>query len=127
MAQRVIFEEWRRIIVDPTSNFVNYYDTYIGEIVVQKLDAMGNVSHSILYEEAFPVAIYEQELSSTNNDWLKLSIQFSYRKWRTKLDLKAAKNAGFPSTEIPSSPGEEQNPTDIFNKTPAPKVPTFRP
>ncbi len=125
MAQRKIFEEWRRIIIDPTSNYVNYYDTYVGEILVQKLNQSGQASHSVLYEEAFPIAIYEQELASTNNDWLKLSVQFSYRRWRTKLDLTAASTAGFGSVEIPEAPGEVGNPSDIFKNTPVPKVPSF--
>lgn len=127
MAQRMVFEEWRRIIVDPTSNYVNYYDTYVGHIIVQKLNQAGQIVHSVLYEEAFPVAIFEQELSSTNNDWLKLSVQFSYRRWRSRLDLNAASEAGFGSIEIPQAPGEENNPNDLFKDIPLPKVPEFKP
>jgi hypothetical protein len=127
MAQRKVFEEWRRIIIDPTTNYVNYYDTYVGEIIVQKLNQSGEAVHSVLYEEAFPVAIFEQELSSTNNDWLRLSVQFSYRRWRTRLDLNAASSAGFGSIDIPQAPGEEENPSDLFKNTPAPRVPEFKP
>lgn len=127
MAQRKVFEEWRRIIVDPTTNFVNYYDTYVGEILVQKLDQESKVVHTTVYEEAFPIAIYEQELAASNNDWLRLTVQFSYRRPRTVLDIVAANNAGFPGGTIPQAPGEDSNPTDIFQNTPAPKVPPFQP
>jgi hypothetical protein len=127
MAQRMVFEEWRRIIVDPTSNYVNYYDTYIGHILVQKLNQAGQVVHNVMYEEAFPIAIFEQELSSTNNDWLRLSVQFSYRRWRSRLDINAASTAGFGSFDIPEAPGEIDNPNDLFKNTPVPKVPAFKP
>lgn len=132
MAQRQVFEEWRRIIVDPTTNYVNYYDTYVGEVVVQKLSAMGVVTYSCIFEEAYPVAILEQELSSGSNEWLKLTVVMAYRRWRSVTDLKAANRAGVGGGSslpggIPTPPGEVKNPDDIFDKTPVPKVPEFKP
>lgn len=127
MAQRKVFEEWRRIIVDPTTNYVNYYDTYVGNLIVEKLNQKGNVVHTVLFEDVFPVAIFEQELSSNNNDWLKLSIQFSYRRWRTRMDQAAAKRGGYPEGEIPETPGTEEYPHDVFKDTKAPQVPKFQP
>jgi hypothetical protein len=77
MSQRYIFEEWRRIIVDPTTNYVNYYDKYVGYAFIQKLDQTGKVVHGIVCEEIYPIAIFEQELAAQNNDWLRLTVQFS--------------------------------------------------
>lgn len=126
MAQRRIFDEWRRIIVDPTTNFVNYYDTYIGQIFLYKLDQSGNKVHGLTYEEVFPLAIYEQELSANNNDWLRLNVSLSYRRMRTGADLRAADRIGGGNT-LPPSPGQTENPDDVFKNTPAPKVPEFKP
>lgn len=125
MSQRKIFEEWRRIIVDPTSNYVNYYDTYVGEVFVNKLNSDGLVIHTALFEEVYPVAILEQELNSANNDWLRLTVILAYRRWRTLLDLKAANQAGFGSVSIQPSPGVDDNPTDVFKQTRVPTVPKF--
>lgn len=134
MAQRKVFEKWRRIIVDPTTNYVNYYDTFVGEVIVQKLSPMGVATYTCLFEEAFPVSILEQELGSGNNDWLRLTVVMSYRRWRSKDDLNAAYRAGFTAERslpegIPTPPGEIKyaNPNDIFKNTIVPKVPEFKP
>jgi hypothetical protein len=128
MAQRKLFEEWRRLVVDPTSNYVNYYDTYIGNVYILKLDQSGKIVHQLFVEEAFPVAILEQELSTQGNEWLRITVQLSYRRWRGQFDLAAANRAGFDGTDLtPSPPGEVVNPGDVFAGTPAPKVPTFEP
>lgn len=128
MAQRKLFEEWRRLVIDPTSNYVNYYDTYIGNVYILKLNQSGNIVHQLYVEEAFPVAILEQELSTQGNDWLRVTVQLSYRRWRTEFDIAAANRAGFEGTDPnPTPPGETQNPDDIFVGTPAPRVPRFEP
>lgn len=138
MSQRKIFEEWRRIIVDPTSNYVNYYDTYVGKIRVKKLSPAGKISHWIDYEEAYPLAILEQEMASGNNDWLKLTVIMAYRRWRSKLDYYAADKADSslglvkpPGDADDSSEGESSQenpgPLDMFRETLVPKVPKFKP
>ena len=126
MSQRYVFEEWRRLIVDPTTNYVNYYDKYVGYAFVWKLDQSGKFVYGAVCEEIYPVAILEQELAAQNNDWLRLSVQFSYRRWRGIYDIAAARKAGFESV-IPTAPGEDINPGDVFSKTPAPSVPKFVP
>lgn len=131
MAQRKLFEEWRRLVVDPTTNYVNYYDSYIGHIWIWKLDQLGNSVHGIYVEEVFPVAIMEQELAYQNNEWLRLTVQLSYRRWRAINDLRAAARAGNEMDPNPQPPGESENPSDPrndpFEGTPAPKPPRFEP
>jgi hypothetical protein len=128
MAQRKVFEEWRRIVVDPTSNYVNYYDTYVGEIWIWKLDQAGKFVHGVYVEEVYPVAIMEQELSYQNNEWLRMTVQMSYRRWRGIYDIIAATKAGFGSQDPnPQPPGKEPNLEDPFRNTPAPKPPKFEP
>lgn len=128
MAQRKIFDEWRRIIVDPTSNYVNYYDTYVGDIIVQKLDQEGRPSHSVIYEEAFPVSILEQELSSQANDWLRLTVVMAYRRWRSGADLYAAGRSNFGG-RVTMPPAGDGTPyaDDIFQNSTFPSVPEFKP
>lgn len=125
MAQRKVFEEWRRMVVDPSSNYVNYYDTYVGEVWIWKLDQEGNFVHGVYVEEVYPVAILEQELAYQNNEWLRMTVQLSYRRWRGIYDLIAAQKAQTGST-IPEAPGKEHS-DDVFADTPAPKVPKFEP
>lgn len=127
MAQKIIFDEWRRLIVDPTTNFVGYYDTYVGEVEVHKLDQEGNITHTVYYEEAFPLAIFEQELNSGGNEVLRLSVQMSYRRSRTIYDYNASDKANTGDSGIPPSAGEETNPNDIFRNQTVHKVPKFTP
>lgn len=127
MAQRILFEEWQRLAVDPTTNYVGYFDDYVGGLQVNKLNQDGEIIHTVSYEDAWPVAIFEQELSVENNTVLRLTVQFSYRRPRTVFDQAAASAAGYGETEIPVAPGEDQNPNDIFKTTEVHKVPKFTP
>lgn len=126
LAQRRIFEEWRRLVVDPTTNYVNYYDRYVGNTWIWKINQKGEYEYGVLVEEVYPVSIMEQELSYQNNDWLRLTVQLSYRRWRGIHDMIAAVRSKFAS-EVPGAPGEIPNPKDPFKNTPAPTVPKFEP
>jgi hypothetical protein len=124
MAQRQVFEKWQRSIVDPSTNYVNYYDNYIGTVLVSKLDNEGYPRYAVTYEECYPIGIIEQELSAGNNEFLRLFVQFAYRRWRTSQDTQAvSKTAG--QYEIPKPPGDAdaQDPKDIYKGTPMPSVP----
>lgn len=94
MIERTFFDLWHRYIISPKSQYMNYYDNYVGTIVIQKTDnsndfasiAGGLVSTYIL-EEAYPKTIQAQELSySSTDEYLKLTVEFSYARFRTSLD-----------------------------------------
>jgi hypothetical protein len=108
MAQRTLFERWHRYIIDPTCNYVNYYDNYIAPAVeVCKLDQNGYVQHRVFFEEVYPKAIMEQELGAANNEALRLNILFAYKRWRSPQDKAAAANLGMNSTWTPEPPGPD--------------------
>lgn len=73
MLIRSVFDQWHSIITDPTNNYFNYYDTYVGSLEIQKLDERNSTRYRILLEEVYPVLISSQELNSgTVNEYLRL-------------------------------------------------------
>lgn len=125
MAQRKLFDEWQRIIVDPTTNYANYYDNYVGSIVIYKLDQRDRVGHAVYVEEAYPVAVFEQEMAAGANDWLRLTVQFAYRRWRSYNDITAASKNADLGQAIPTPPNGADFVDDPFKGIKVPNVPKF--
>jgi hypothetical protein len=124
MASRRIFEKWQRSIIDPTTNYVNYYDNFYGDISVFKLDQSNGATHLVKYEEVWPIGIIEQELSAGNTDFLRLFVQFAYRRWRTPQDSEAGSNP--VGTFQPPSAGDGTfNKDDGFKDKSFPSVPSM--
>jgi hypothetical protein len=89
MLERKSFESWQSSIQDPTNNYLNYYEDYIGHITVVKYNDQDLPVHSVMFEEAYPVLIEPQQLSwqpSTERP-LGLRISFAYLKWRSAEDV----------------------------------------
>lgn len=98
MLVRSVFDQWHSIITDPTNNYFNYYDTYVGNLEIQKLDEQNNTTYTILVEEVYPITITAQELNSNSqNEYLRLNISFAYRRWRTPLD---SPNGAFSGPDV---------------------------
>lgn len=95
MVERTFFDVWSSFIHNPHNNYMNYLDDYVGTIVVVKLnDATGpgqvsaaNAMSVWMLQEVYPVTIQAQELSYASDDYLRLNVQFAYRKWICGSDL----------------------------------------
>jgi hypothetical protein len=94
MLERTFFDIWHQFIISPGSQYMEYYTDYVSTITIQKLDNswspisfVGSMISTYTLEEAYPVSIQAQELSYDATDqYLKLTVQFAYSKWKCTLD-----------------------------------------
>lgn len=94
MSQRTIFDGWHSLITDPTNNYFNYYDNYKSTIIIQKLDEQNNISYTVVVDEAYPVTVESQQLDANATDqYLRCTVQFAYRRWRTLADIQLSGTA----------------------------------
>jgi len=95
MVERAFFDLWQQSIVYPKSNYMNYYNDYVGRVLVQKVDnagwsvgsVVGEAISTFILEEAYPKVVQEQELAyGSKNEVMTLTVEFSYARWRSSLD-----------------------------------------
>lgn len=95
MVERAFFDLWQQSIVYPKSNYMNYYNDYVGRVLVQKVDnagwavgsVVGELISTYILEEAYPKVVQEQELAyGSKNEVMTLTVEFSYARWRSSLD-----------------------------------------
>lgn len=97
MVERTFFDLWTSFIHNPHNNNMNYLDTYTSSIVVVKVNDVSFLEDAIpitalnavsvwQLENCYPVTIAPQELSYGADDYLRLDVQFAYRKWISAVD-----------------------------------------
>lgn len=132
MFERSFFDIWQSLIISPSSQYMEFYENYIGTVVIQKVsnraaaavttekdaktgnDVMVVTPVSTDYEklstyvllEAYPVNIQSQELSYGDDQYLKLTVQFAYSKWKSAIDIA---NPRDPNLNISSGMGTPNN------------------
>lgn len=90
MYERTFFDYWHQKIMNPSSQYMEYYENFVGSVVIQKLDnsnsfqsTAGEIFSTYVLEEAYPVSIQEQTLNAGEKDsYLKLTVEFSYARWK---------------------------------------------
>lgn len=106
MIERTFFDLWHQLIISPGSQYMEFYESYVGTLVVQKisnavatkgaqkgqLSKKQNLATYVLME-AYPVSIQAQELNYSDGEYLKLTVQFAYAKWKSILDLAFAQDS----------------------------------
>ena len=97
-SEKIFFEEWQKKIYEPGTFNMNYYNDFVGEILVKQISKgrsaslPGNVvtfsgakekeaSYGCKLFEVFPKAIGPQDLAMGNAELQKLSVTFAYRYW----------------------------------------------
>lgn len=95
MAERKQFESWQSAIQDPTNNYMNYYEDYVGDLTIVKFNDQNAPSHFIVCEEVFPILIESQPLSwqPSAEKVLGLRVGFAYLKWRSQEDIIRSEQA----------------------------------
>lgn len=111
MVERLFFDLWHQMIMNSGSQYMEFYDNYVGSIIVQKLSnfvpskikvpgskpgeekeikidqntatKVGQALSTWKLLEVYPVSIQAQELNYADNDYLRLTVQFSYAKWHS--------------------------------------------
>jgi len=125
MGVRGIFDEWQSVISDPTNNYFNYYDNYVGTVYVYKTDEDFNFKYAYIIEEAYPLTVEAQQLDANAGDqYLRLTVQFAYRRWRTFSELVSGGGAfsGDPN-KVFNGKGQLELQKPIPNRI-TPKTPT---
>ncbi len=80
--ERKFFEDWQEMVFDRDSWQVNYYDTYVGSMILRSLDSADGAPYSVYIYEAWPKTIGPQEFSyASNNAYQTVSVEFAYRSW----------------------------------------------
>ena len=83
------FDDWQAAIISPDGkNSPNYYNNYIGEIEIVRLNnqaedfTIAQNYYGVKLLEAYPSAVGEVALGhSMGGEVLKLSVTFKYRRW----------------------------------------------
>ncbi len=90
MTERLFFDTWQALIMNPKRQYMHYYDTYVGTVSVLKLanseesSAISAAAANYHLLEAYPVSVTSQELSySSTETYLSLDVGFAYRRWTT--------------------------------------------
>lgn len=113
MIERTFFDVWQQLIISPGSQYMEFYENYVGSVVIQKVSNLGTVENksqkdnknqdpppykkfeklaTYVLQEAYPISIQSQELSYSDGDYLKLTVQFAYSKWKSVLDFSMPNN-----------------------------------
>jgi hypothetical protein len=83
MAEKRYFDEWQDEIQDPDSFDVAYYDDLIGTLSVKILNEKDVEIYSVDMIEAYPINVSSINVGwGQNNEYMKFSVTFSYRKWK---------------------------------------------
>ena len=88
LEERVFFEEWQKQAFDVTTWDMGYYHDYVSVIDLYLLNRKNKRRFGLRIHEAFPKTIAATNLSqASNNEIIKISVNFSFRYWST-LDIK---------------------------------------
>jgi hypothetical protein len=118
MDEKKTFDTWQRQIINPVNGILNYYDSYVGKIMIMTLDDEGNPSYVCYCEEAYPVTVQTVDLSYEDNDSLmRFTVQFAFRKWTSFEDQAIAGQAGIGLGPMPSVPEIARETFSIIDPT----------
>lgn len=92
MEERYWFDRWMSFVCNPTSNYMHYYDNYKATITVELFSSTGGrPKYTVYVEEAYPISVLPQQLSyGDENNYLKLTVDFAYRRWRNDAEIESA-------------------------------------
>jgi hypothetical protein len=110
MIERTFFDLWMQFIQKPDSHYMEYFDTYKSTVIIKKMSGsglvdslladpsstptannplveVGSLLSTYYLQEAYPVRIGAQELSSGDTQsYLSLDVEFAYTHVRCVLD-----------------------------------------
>jgi len=103
---RKYFQAWIELAYNPASWNLKYYDDYAsGHIEVYQLDQNHQPLFGVKLWEAYPKNYGPIELSQTNNEVVKLTVNFNYRYWSDIGIYGAAEPSSVPSFGLPDVNG----------------------
>jgi len=109
-----LFQDWMRYIQDnSTTNEFSYFDDYTTDIIIEQLNAEGDVIYSCKLIDAYPTMVAPLDLNwSSQNAFHNLQITIAYRYWQEEpLSLSPfgnflRVNSLYPNFDISAALGE---------------------
>lgn len=81
--EKRLFDEWMKMTYNETTNTLNYYDDYIGTLIVSQLNRKMKVLKSYQLFEAYPISVNEINVESdTENAISEVNVAITYRNYR---------------------------------------------
>ena len=83
LAERVFFEEWQKQAFNEETWNIGYYNDYTSTIEIYLLDRQNQKRYGLKLYEAYPKTITGTDLNQgTNNEIIKIAVNFSFRYWK---------------------------------------------
>lgn len=88
MEVRNFFDQWQSLIVNMEDNTFSYYDDYVTDIYIVKVNNQ-NVPTSVHWiKEAYPSTIAPQQLGYGEKDLFRLDVTFAFYNWFSLYDIR---------------------------------------
>jgi len=103
MKEIKFFQDWMKLMVNPTNNHVGYYDDYVSIVDIKTLSRSGtqekgnNVTMTTTLHDAYPKSLSVIGLDyGSNDDVIKIDVTFTYRHYtQTFGELQEPKGESF--------------------------------
>lgn len=113
MQVKQFFDKWMDGIINRDTFTANYRRNYATKIRIDQLDETDKIMYRVELEDAFPIVISPLTLDSgLSNNVHKLSVTFTYRRWK---QIGVPETFGAYGTESRNSPITIQNGSIRFN------------
>lgn len=101
---RRFFDEWHSAINNPFDNSFEYYNNYVTDIAIMKVDTRNYNVGVYMMQEAYPISISAQQLGYDQKEYTTCEVQFAYRRWVTLFDYQRS-GLQPPTIEVPPIQG----------------------
>ncbi len=82
MTEKKFFDAWQRMVVNPFTGDLNYYNEYTTTIRIIQLTEDGNSTYAIKLKNAYPVTISPMGLGhAETNQIARIPVNFAYHTW----------------------------------------------
>ena len=82
MNEKLFFDAWLELM-NPTSNFnFQYKSNYATDISINQYDVSGQLTYSVVLQEAFPIDMNQLDMDWSADGHHKLAVVFCYKQWR---------------------------------------------
>ena len=82
MNEKLFFDAWLELM-NPTSNFnFQYKSNYSTDISINQYDVSGQLTYSVVLQEAFPIDMNQLDMDWSADGHHKLAVVFCYKQWK---------------------------------------------
>ena len=82
MKELKVFQNWMKLMIDPKTNHVGFYDDYKAIVTIKNLNQQQDVTLTTTLHDAYPKSLSAVGLDyGTNDDIMKIDVTFTYRHY----------------------------------------------